>query len=56
MHKQAGDVFVSIDSKLHLPERKNAIILTAKSDASPVGVGHTSCRRKRLHAPAGEDT
>jgi isoquinoline 1-oxidoreductase alpha subunit len=46
----------SIRSKLHLPPRVNAIILPAKADASPVGVGRTSCRRKRLHAPAGEET
>jgi len=35
--KQAGDVVVSIDSKLHLPPRVNPIILAIKADAGPVG-------------------
>ncbi len=48
--------FVSIGSKLHLPPRAKPIILPAKVDAGPVGVSQTSCRRKRLHAPAGEET
>jgi hypothetical protein len=30
--------FASIDSKLHLPPRLNAIILAAKAGAGPVGV------------------
>jgi hypothetical protein len=31
-------LFISIESKLHLPPRVNPIILTVKADASPVGV------------------
>jgi isoquinoline 1-oxidoreductase alpha subunit len=54
--QQSDASFVSISSKLHLPLRVNAIILAAKVGASPVGASHTSCRRKRLHAPAGEET
>src|SRR5438309_11935580 len=51
-HNKHATCFVSIGSKLHLPPRENPIILARKSDAGPVGVGHSSCRRKRLHAPA----
>lgn len=35
-------MFVSTDSKLHLPPRANAIILASKAAAGPVGVRHTS--------------
>jgi hypothetical protein len=31
-------LFISIESKLHLPPRVNPIILAVKADASPVGV------------------
>jgi len=33
-------MIASIRSNLHLPPRVNAIIVVAKVDASPVGVGH----------------
>ena len=36
--QQADAAFVSIDSKLHLPLRANAIILAIKAAADPVGV------------------
>ncbi|UFW41631.1 hypothetical protein [Bradyrhizobium sp. WSM471] len=37
-HKMRAPVFVSIDSKLHLPLRLNPIILASKAGAGPVGV------------------
>jgi hypothetical protein len=36
--QDARATFVSIDSKLHLPPRLNAIILAIKAGAGPVGV------------------
>jgi isoquinoline 1-oxidoreductase subunit alpha len=50
----ANIVSVLIDSKLRLPPRERDHSRT-KVDASPVGVGQTGCRRKRLRAPARED-
>ena len=42
-----------------LPPKRNAIILRGKAGIDPVGASHypkVSCRRKRHHAPEGEET
>jgi hypothetical protein len=49
--------FLRDQFQIGLPPDWNAIILSRKAGIDPVGVSHypkVSCRRKRLHTPAGE--
>jgi hypothetical protein len=65
-HGERGDGEAAATHNAHLPKlfqialrrSGNAIILARKSGIDPVDASYpkVSCRRKRLHAPAGEET
>jgi hypothetical protein len=57
-HKANSRIFAFDQFQMALRQSLNAIILAPKAGIDPVGASYpkVSCRRKRHHPPAGEET